>query len=322
MMSALLDLSKLDAGGVEPVVVPLALGPLFDRVCADLDPLARAKGLRLRVRPTTLWVHSDPVLMGRILQNLLTNALRYTDAGGVLLAARVRGESVAIEVRDSGRGIPPEQLRAVFGEFQQLDREKAEGGPGLGLGLAIVERLGRLLAHPIEVRSTPDRGSLFRVRAPRAEPAGTAAPNSRDATVRDPELEGRRVWVVDDDPLIRDALRGMLTLWGLDVRTLASLDEVRDALAEVRDEPHRGPELLVTDDQLERETGLELIDLVRRETGRPLPALVVTGEATTERLRTLRDAGHPVLRKPVPPARLRAALAGMLRTVAQGSKSS
>ncbi|MGH0036060.1 MAG: ATP-binding response regulator [Myxococcota bacterium] len=318
MMSALLDLSKLDAGGLEPDPGPVALGPLFERVGAELDSLAQARGLRLRVRPTSLWVRSDPLLLGRILQNLVTNALRYTDQGGVLLAARVRGPEVAIEVRDSGRGIPPEQLEAVFGEFTQLERERTEGGPGLGLGLSIVQRLARLLDHPIDVRSTPDRGSLFRVRAPRVEPAAAGPAPPTAPVLRDPVLEGRRVWVVDDDPLIREALLEMGTLWGLRITPLASLDEVRRALAE----SPSGPELLVTDDRLERESGPEVIELVRRETRPTLPVLVITGEASAERLRALRAAGHPLLQKPVGAAKLRATLSQLLRAATPGARGS
>jgi signal transduction histidine kinase/CheY-like chemotaxis protein len=308
MLNALLDLSKLDAGGVEPELSAVALGPLFERVCGDLEPLARARGLRLRARDTGLWVRSDPILLARILQNLVTNAIRYTDRGGVLVAARRRGDRVAIEVRDSGRGIPPEKLEAIFGEFRQLEREVAEGGPGLGLGLSIVERLCRLLDHPIDVRSTPDRGSLFRVRAPRAEPAARAAHRGSGPGPADPALAGRRIWVVDDDASIRDALRELLTQWGIEVRDFASLGAARSALRDGAPPP----ELMLTDDQLERETGLEVVEWIRAEVDPALPTLVVTGEATPERLRTLRDAGHPVLRKPVAAARLRAALAGLL----------
>ncbi len=309
MMSALLDLSKLDAGGVEPDVTDVALGPLLDRVCTDLAPLARAKALTLRCRPNELWVRSDPVLLTRIVQNLVTNALRYTDEGGVLVAARRRGDRVRLEVRDTGRGIPPEQLEHIFGEFRQLERDAASGGPGLGLGLSIVERLCRLLEHRIDVRSTPDRGSLFAISLPRTSPVARAAPAVPTVGLADPALAQRRVWVVDDDPLIRDALCRTLELWGCRPRAFAGLAETLAGLGEEPD----GPDLLISDDHLERETGPEVIAALHDAAGRAMPVVIVTGDATPERLRELRATGHPVLQKPVPAARLRAAAAQLLR---------
>ncbi|MEP7328749.1 MAG: sensor histidine kinase, partial [Betaproteobacteria bacterium] len=209
LIEALLDISKLDAGAVAPQPTEFALQPLFDRVEQALAPTAHKKALRLRVRPTALWVRTDPMLLERVLQNLCTNAIRYSMQGGAILAARVRGPNVSIEVWDTGIGFSTEQKSHIFEEFYQVAGTPDGGGKGLGLGLAIVDRLVRLLELTISVRSVPSRGSIFTIAAPRA----TAARQS--GSVQSPLLapvrfEALPVLLIDDDAVARDAIEGLL----------------------------------------------------------------------------------------------------------------
>jgi signal transduction histidine kinase/CheY-like chemotaxis protein len=308
MFDALLDVSRLDAGVMDVGVADVSLLPLLQRLESEFEPLARRKGLRLRVVPSRLVVQSDPVLLSRILQNLISNAVRYTDRGRIVVGCRRRGATVRLEVADSGRGIAPERRREIFEEFHRLEREPDRGGEGLGLGLSIVERLARLLDHRIDVDSTPGRGSVFAITVPRVSREGRAS--ERETPSLPVQLGGVSVLIVDDDSTVLDATRQQLERWGCRVRAAPSAAEACD--------PDRlsaaAPDVIVADYQLDGgATGVEAIAAIRVMLGRSVPALLLTGSTSPEALGAARAGGFPLLRKPLAPAKLRAALTQLVR---------
>jgi signal transduction histidine kinase/CheY-like chemotaxis protein len=309
LLESLLDISRLDAGTVAVHRESLALAPLLQRIGAGFEAAAQQKGLRLHVRPQTLWVDSDPVLLERILTNLLANAIRYTRRGRVLLGCRRRGAGVELVVADTGVGIAAEQLPLVFREFHRVPGAAPEGDPGLGLGLAIVQRLADLLDHELRLRSAPGRGSCFTLLLPRADPVAAAL--SSDAWLAPPTevvLVGRDVLVVDDDAVVCEAVRGQLAQWGCTVRTAASAAQAMAAFG-----TPAWPDLVIADLRLaEGEDGLALAQRLRQISGGRVPVVIVSGETDPARLQAVREAGFAVLAKPLRPARLRALLESLL----------
>jgi signal transduction histidine kinase len=308
MFDSLLDVSRLDAGVMDVSVTDVSLLPLLQRLEAEFQPQARRKGLRLRVVSSHLVVRSDPVLLSRILQNLISNAVRYTDRGRIVVGCRRRGAGVRLEVVDTGRGIAPERRREIFEEFHRLEQDPARAGEGLGLGLSIVERLARLLDHRIDVDSTPGRGSVFAITVPRASREAHAS--EREAPSLPIQLGGVSVLIVDDDATVLDATRQQLERWGCRVRAARSAVEACDpaGLSAVT------PDVIVADYQLAGgATGIEAISAIRIMLGRSVPALLVTGSTSPEVLGAARAGGFPLLRKPLAPAKLRAALTQLVR---------
>jgi signal transduction histidine kinase len=301
MFDALIDLSRLEQDAVQPAVAELDLDLLLERIADEAEPAARAKGLALRREPCGLRVRSDPVLLGRILQNLLVNAVRYTRAGEVALRAEARGGAVQIAVSDTGPGIPAERREAIFREFVRLESD--DSVQGLGLGLAIVERLARLLGHPLSLESEPGRGSCFAVTVPlatsRPEPLRRAAA---------PDLAGRRILVIDDDLDILLGMRALLEEWGAQALLAASSAEALESF-----DPDAAPDAVIADYRLGDARGTEVVEALRGRAGRRIPALVVTGSRSPELHEELARHGLPYLSKPLAPARLRAALAELLR---------
>jgi signal transduction histidine kinase/CheY-like chemotaxis protein len=306
MFNSVLDVSRLDAGVIEVNVTEVPLGPLLGRLEAELRPLAEARRLALRVEATSLVGRSDAVLLRRIIQNLLTNALRFTDEGEVAIDCRARGAEVAVTVRDTGRGIAPEHQRLIFEEYRRLEGGAGRDG-GLGLGLAIVQRLVRLLGHRLLLDSTPGRGSAFTVTLPQG-----VASMEATATPRAPGdmLAGACLLVIDDDPSILDGMRDLVGGWGCHVLTAASAEEARRVLAAAE----RMPDAMLVDYRLtDGMTGVQVVDAVRAAVGREISALLVTGDSAPERLREAQATGLLLLTKPVAPVRLRAALEHLLR---------
>ena len=306
LFSALLDISRLEAGVVAADTRALALDPLLARLANDFAPEAIEKGLRFAVVPTRLAVRSDPVLLERILRNLVANALRYTREGGVVVGARRRGAQASIEVWDSGPGIAPEHLDRVFEEFYQVGNPERDRSRGLGLGLAIVRRLAKLLGHEIDVASRPGRGSVFRLRVAVAAAADVAPDEPVPAPPADP-LSGRRILVIDDEEPVREGMRQTLVAWQCTPVLAADADTAVAACAGIP------PDAMVVDFRLPRgRSGLDAIAAVRGALGRDVPAIVVSGESTGDQIARIRDAGFTLLHKPVAPAKLRAALAHVL----------
>lgn len=310
LFEALLDMSKLDAGVLEPNVSEFPIEPLLTRVETTFAETARERGLRLSVVASSAWVRSDFILLERILLNLVSNAVRYTRRGGVVVGCRRRGAGLRIDVCDSGPGIPQEDQRSIFGEFVQLASAKSERRGGLGLGLSIIERLSRLLEHPIEVDSRVGRGSRFSITVPlTAARRETAEASISIATKADP-ARGRRIVVIDDDALVLEGMGGILRSWGCEVITAESAET---ALARLAAQPLK-PDLIISDYRLGGgKTGIEAIELLRAELHAATPAFLISGDTAPERLREASASGYHLLHKPVTPMRLRAVLNQLLK---------
>lgn len=294
LLRGLLDLARFDAGTVAPRPQAVSLQALFDSIELHERSAAEAKGLRLRFRPTALAVRSDPLLLEQVLRNLVSNAIRYTDRGGVLVAARRRGDARAwLQVWDSGRGIAPEHQAQVFEEFVQLENPERDRRKGVGLGLAIVRRSLARLGHRLALRSQPGRGSCFTVEMPLERRAvGT---RDRQAELETP-LAGRRIWLLDDDLAVREALTERLAAWGAQVRAHARLAELERTLAVGL----AAPDWLLTDHRLPDGNGSDAIRRMR-EHHAGTRILVITGDSAPEQLAGLEALGVPVLHKPFRP---------------------
>lgn len=309
LFETLLDMTKLEAGILQAHPAEFAVQRLFDRVVTTFTELARKKGLSLRVVPCSAWVRSDPILLERILLNLVSNAVRYTARGGIVVGCRRRATQLRIDVCDTGAGIPEDQRQRIFSEFYQLATPAPDRQAGLGLGLAIVDRLGRLLGHPVQLQSDPGRGSRFSVSVPlAAEPRDTVqlpvALHAADLA------RGKRVMVIDDDVLVLDGMRGILQSWGCCVQTAAS---GAAAVASVAD-GGAPPDLIISDLRLaDSESGIEVIERLREALGAPVPAFLISGDTAPERLREASAGGYHLLQKPVSPMTLRTTLSRLLK---------
>jgi len=308
LLDALLDVSRLDAGVVTPALTDLQLADVLGRIEAAFDADAADRGLRFRVRPCRLAAHSDPVLLERILINLVANALRYTDHGGILVGCRCRGDRVRVEVWDTGVGIAPGEQMAIFQEFYQVGNIERDRRKGLGLGLAIASRLARLLGGRIDLRSVPGRGSMFAVELPAAKVAAEGA-HASAAAPESGRLRGALVLVIDDDTLARESIEGLLRQWECEV---AGATDGAQALAVLARLP-RPPGAIICDYRLPgEENGLEVIRRCRAQAMQEIPAALISGDTAPERLREARASGIPLLHKPAQPARLRALLEFLL----------
>ncbi|MDH3738105.1 MAG: hybrid sensor histidine kinase/response regulator, partial [Alphaproteobacteria bacterium] len=307
LLEELLDISKLDAGGVVPQLEDFALNELLAELATQFAALAEEGGVALQFVPTHRIVHSDRRLLRRILQNFLSNAIRYTPAGGrVLLGCRTAGDGLRLEVWDTGPGIPDDMHDAVFREFQRI-AGPAGATQGLGLGLAIVDRIARMLDHEITVRSQVGKGSVFAVTVPvgNALPAGPELAELPDPRLR--ELDGAVVLCIDDSPDILDGMTALLSGWHCDVRVAASGAQWRDAL--------RGdtPDIILADYHLDDDlNGLQLIAEICGETGSLIPAVVISADRTEALREEAVRRGHAILAKPVKPAALRVLMTRLL----------
>ena len=307
MLDSLLDFSRIEAGVVHPVTQDFALQSMLYAIENDLAPLADAKKLAYRSRDTRLAVHSDPALVDLIVRNLVSNAIRYTNRGGVLVGCRQRGDTVCIEVYDTGIGIAPENQQDIFREFHQLGNPERDRRKGLGLGLAIVQGLTKTLGHRLTLFSRPGRGTMFRLELPLglADVAQESVPAS-DALFS-ANLKGYHALVVEDDDHILQAMVALLRSWGM---TCSSAEGVKDALLLAE---QLKPDVLICDYRLrDNTTGAEVITAVRETLRHATPALLVTGDTSPERLRAATDSGIPLLHKPVAPDDLYAALSSLL----------
>ncbi|MGR0188146.1 ATP-binding protein [Azospirillum aestuarii] len=310
LLDSLLDVSRLDAGAVDPRVEPFALNSLLDEIAASYAPILESKKLAFRiVQDRAATVRSDRVLLGRMVRNLLENAVKYTERGAVQIAVRTlddtaQGALARIEVSDTGIGIPPDQLTRIFAEFHQINNPERDRARGLGLGLAIVQRLSAILDHPVEVKSQPGRGSVFAITVPVAAveaplpppPTTSLFTGGRDAP---------RALLVDDDAIVLLGLRDMFREWGYEVLIAGSADE---AVAKVEADG-RTPDVMLVDYRLrEGRVGTEAVVRVRAMAGWDVPAMILTGEAGPECETDAAAHGLEVVRKPVTPRQLRRVL--------------
>jgi PAS domain S-box-containing protein len=307
LLDSLLDVSRLDAGIVQPRLTNFSLATLLGRVQAEFGPLSADKRLTLKVLPTAAIVRSDPTLLERIVQNLLSNAIRYTVGGRILVGCRTRGQTLRIEVWDQGIGIPEDRVGDIFQEFYQIGNTERDRSQGLGLGLAIVKRLSALLDHPVQVRSVLGRGSVFRVDVPligfnRSDNIGFLSqadvPETRDGK--------GLVVVIDDEVIILRGLKVVLENWGYTVITATSEAETMIQL----ERRQHGPDLIIADYRLRLgRTGIQAIRNIRAHYGnRPIPSILITGDTDPDRLQEAEASGYRLLHKPVAPPLLRSVL--------------
>jgi PAS domain S-box-containing protein len=305
LLDGLLDVSRLDSGALRPERSAIDVRRLLTSLREQFAPTAEARGLQLRLHCRAgLWVQSDRALLRRVLQNFIANALRYTSVGGVLIAARRRGDAIEFGVWDTGPGIASEHVALVFEEFRRLDAPSPWGEKGLGLGLSICQRIAGLLGHPLTLHSTPGRGSVFLLQVP----STAAAPSAESVAPPSGDVAGLDVLCIDDEPAILDGMRTLLGRWNVAVRTADGLEA---ALAAVRE---RAPDLLLVDYQLgEALDGLDVLQILRRDLGRHTSGALITADHSEDLARRARDLGYPVLPKPVKPAALRALITALAR---------
>ena len=303
LLNGLLDVSRLEAGAVEVTLAPMPVQHVLTQVHNGFAGPAQAKGLGFKVVPSRLWVESDPVVLARIVSNLVANALRYTERGRVLVGCRPRGDRVEIQVMDTGIGIAEDQRARIFEEFYQVGEAARDGEQGLGLGLAIVKGSAALLGADVDVESVVGRGSCFSISVPRAHPVAALA---KVAEATRPVQRSREVLVVDDDPAIREAMQHLLEAWGHTVLTAASLEE---ALGRARERP--SIDLLLSDHRLSHgTTGIQAVDAVRAVLGREIEAAIVTGDTSPATLRAIQGRKLCLLHKPLDGEQLRELLTG------------
>jgi Na+/proline symporter/signal transduction histidine kinase/CheY-like chemotaxis protein len=302
LLGELLDISSLDAGAIKPAIGPFALGPMLDELGIEYAALARERELALRVVPSRAWVRSDARLLRRILQNFLSNAVRYTRSGGILLGCRRRGGAIRVAIFDTGPGISESDQSVIFEEFRRLDTAAPRGERGLGLGLAIVERTARLLGHETGLRSMVGRGTCFWVEVP----AGLQVPGPVRAERQAPTglAAGLHILCVDNEPTILLGMRALVEPWGCRITTATDADTAIDQLDTAI------PDLLVVDYHLDTaETGLGLIHRLRQRWEQPIPALIVTADRSEAVRRLASAANCSIIGKPINPAALRRFLA-------------
>jgi signal transduction histidine kinase len=316
ILSTLLDISRLESGTLEVHERNFALQTLLETLGREFGILARSRGIELRVAHCSAVVHSDEALLRRILQNYLSNAVRYCRRRRVLMGCRRAGGALRIEVWDTGPGIAREHYRRIFLEFQRLDTGGQSSERGAGLGLAIVERIAKRLGHRIGLRSWTGRGSVFSVEVPLVQGAGARAPREQQPSQTEPvsapdpgsPLHGCRVWSVEDDPRVRLSLQTLLTGWGCEVVTAASASEALRAAKENAG----APDLLLLDHRLPDGSGPEIVPELFRRWGAEVPVIMLSAERDSALRDRVQANGWGFLAKPVNPAKLRAAVTHML----------
>ncbi len=319
ILKTLVDISRMDSGRLEPEMGAVEIQNLFDSLKVEFDPVAREAGLDLQFVPSTLWVHSDGKLLRRILQNLIANAIKYTPQGRVLTGVRRRDGRGSIEVLDTGLGIPEEKHELVFQEFLRLD-PRATQARGLGLGLSIVERISRILEHPIGVHSKVGIGSRFTIGVEQAQPADVV-PLVPEVLASRRELDAALVVCIDNEPEVLAGMHTLLVGWGCGVIAARGIDEAVAALdGDLGDREKASlpsvPTIIVADYHLDSGTGVDAIMAIRTHVNADVPGVIITADHSPEVQRQLRDLEFTLLRKPLKAAALRAVLMQSMRRMA------
>lgn len=312
LLSALLDISKLDAGVLRPEITEVGLGDLLRSLATEFRPIAEDRGLSLRYVPVRCTVRTDPQLLARVIRNFMSNAVRYTKRGGLLLGCRRVGEAVRIEVCDTGSGMPADKLDEIFEEFRRLVGASDDYERGFGLGLAIVKRIAKMLDHDLLVRSELDRGSSFAITVPVASWTSQTARTMADAnrfTLGD--LEHATVFVIENEPAILEAMQILLEGWGCRVICAPSQRDAQmklglDGLV---------PDIIIADYHLDQgANGVDAIVEMRMRYLETIPGVIVTADRSKETRKRAADSGLSLLNKPVRPGRLRSLLTHLLAT--------
>jgi PAS domain S-box-containing protein len=309
LLGTLVDISKLDAGVIKADIAPFALSELLDNLAAEYTELARSEGLELHFVGCSALVRSDIQLLARILRNLLSNAIRYTYKGRVVLGCRRQHQRLSIQVWDSGMGIAEERLEEIFQEFKRGDVQRPDQDRGLGLGLAIVEKIAGILGHRISVKSWPGQGSMFSVEVPLSATAPKSLPMLAMSEPMLERLQGARVWVLDNDAAICAGMRTLLEGWGC--RVITALSE-QDLPRQV-DNYHAEADLLIADYHLDDDqNGVDAVARINARRASAIPALMITANYSNELKQQIRELGHTLMHKPVRPMKLKTAMSHLL----------
>lgn len=311
LISALVDISKLEAGLIEPVLEDFSINDLLDNLASEFVPQAESKQLRFRYKGSNRVVRSDAYLLARILRNLLSNAVRYTNSGSILLGVRRRKSGLEIQVCDTGIGIPDDKLVEIFHEFNRIDAKKRRHDQGLGLGLAIVEKLASVMSHQISVSSTEGKGSTFSVFIPYGSKKGKALSSTQSAAQDrfNSHLENANILIIDNDLEICLGMETILKGWGCSVTSVQTLEQLQkhDWLRTL------APDLIVADFHLNNgETGFDALEIAERELGKSVPVIMITANYTNELRKQVRAKGYSLLNKPVKPHKMKLAISNLL----------
>jgi len=307
LLADLLDISRLDANAVIPEVQSIPIQDVFDTLHSEFLPVAEQAGLELRKLDSSHLIRSDARLLMRILRNFISNAIRYTETGKVLIGCRQRSDHIELVVCDTGPGIAKHQQQEIFREFRQLENAHKARSKGVGLGLAIVERIARMLEHPIGLRSRTNSGSCFYVTVPIARGTQPQPAPVAEVSNRITSLEGIRVLVIDNEEPIRDSMSRLLETWGCDTLTAA---DTAEALQQAERMP---PDLILADYHLDHgETGMGSLEAIQQALQFSIPAIVITADRTDRVRREIANAGATKMNKPVRPAKLRALMGFVL----------
>jgi two-component system, sensor histidine kinase len=314
LFSELLDITKIDTGGVEARPENFSVEAMFARLKLHYEPTAFEKGLALRFHGGKHFGYADPLLLDRVVRNLLSNAIRYTNDGGIVVGARQRGDKLRFEVWDTGLGIRPHEQDRIFEEFYQVSNDAPPLDPtqrkGLGLGLAIVRRLARVLDAPLRLRSVPGRGTMFSIEIPLGQRPKPSEPSLPRSAALGLTLDRRLIVIVEDDPSVLGGLQVLLKSWGADVIAFDSYGACAEWAGAAAAQKMIRPDLLIVDFRLESgHTGLEVIDTMRAAFGKSLPAVIVTGSLMSNQEGEAQAHDFHLLLKPVVPTKLRAMIA-------------
>ena len=311
LLGTLVDISKLDAGVIKADVSVFAAQHLLDNLAVEYQQVAKSVGLQLDFVCSSVLIKTDIHLLARILRNFLSNAIRYTESGRVLLGCRRRGDSVSIEVWDTGIGIAEDKQEEIFQEFKRGDGQRLKQDRGLGLGLAIVDKITRILGHPIRVSSQLGKGSMFAVSVPLAGVHELQRPTVVDVpSYHQDHLEGVRVWVIDNDPAICLAMRTLLESWGCWVTTALSEEDLGEQVGNFE----MPVDLLIVDYHLDHDVnGVDVVVNIHQQRPTPIPTLMITANYSNELKQQMRALGHTLMHKPVKPMHLKTAMNHLLK---------
>lgn len=310
LVSTLIDISKLDAGVVEPDIAPFDSGLMLDNLANEFRQQAKRQNLHFRYVGTSAAVLTDRQLLARILRNFLSNAIRYTDEGDILLGCRRRPDGLLFQVWDTGIGIPQEKLTEIFLEFKRIPSRKRKSNNGLGLGLAIVDKISRILGHKIYVESEPGKGSVFSILVPFGELESASPSTEKEGRhALEDTLSNSRILVIDNDLNICAGMKTLLASWGCHVKTATGIDDLNQD-----DYKKECPDLVIADYHLDNEeTGINAIETLREWIGHPVPTLMITANYTQELKQQVRECGYHLLYKPIKPHKLKSMLRYLLQ---------
>ena len=309
LLNALLDVSELEVGAIKPQYEDFPINNIFTSIFQSFAPLAKDKNLQFRIVPSNIAVKSDPDLLERILGNYMSNAIRYTTSGSVMIGCRRRGNMVSIEVWDTGCGISEDQMPNIFEDFYQIENKERDRSKGLGLGLALAKRLSISLNHSIEFKSTLGGGSCFSVLVAIGEQKSSEV--KLDVIPNIMDLTGAKVLLIEDDTDVLKATIQLLESWGCVVEAGRNQDEIKDI---IRSPSFQLPDIIVADNRLPGASGIDIVKLVRQELGAIIPSVIVTGDVERSHVQSITEKGFPVLLKPIQPAKFRAILSHLINS--------